>query len=395
MNHSIIIPHLGATGGDVKIVEWLVKEGQQVKTGETIFVVETDKATDEVPAFRDGYVRRILAPAGTEKSPGDVVGLLTDTADEAIEDPTVVAPAKSPAAQPTAQPTPTSAATPARATAATATIAASPRARRFATQQGIDLATIRPAVGTVIQVSDVEAVVKGNRPPEPQGTRSQPVSARRRAIAERTRLSKSEIPHFYVSVDVDVTALEAKRRELKAASGGLPTPSLNDCVIAAAARALRETPELNASYAGDKILRFDDVDLGVVIGLDDSIVVPLVRKADTLSLADVAKATRLLRERAQAGSLTSADQSGGALTVSNLGMYGVDGFVAVIDPGQSAALACGAARPRPWVVDGQLAVRTMMTTTLSVDHRLTDGVLAAQFMQRFKSTLEQPSQIFG
>ncbi|HWB14352.1 MAG TPA: dihydrolipoamide acetyltransferase family protein [Gemmataceae bacterium] len=400
MTYSIIIPHLGATGGDVVIVEWRVHEGQHVKAGETIFVVETDKAVDEVPAFRDGYVRRILAAAGSEKSPGDVVGLLTDTADEATGQPTASAAPPSSATQPAVQQDSTGSLNPARTAVATATIAATPRARRLAAEHGIDLSTVQPAVGKIIQVRDIEALIHSRSENRPNGansasdTSSRPVSARRRAIAERTQQSKSEIPHFYISVDVDMTALAEKRHALKTERGGLAIPSLNDCVVAAAARALRETPGLNARYAGDKILQFETVDVGVVIGLDESVVVPLVRKADTLSLRDVSKEIRQLRERADAGTLTSADQSGGALTVSNLGMYGVDGFVAVIHPGQSAVLACGAARPRPWIVEGQVTVRTLMTMTLSVDHRLSDGVPAAQFIQRCKNILEQPAQLF-
>ena len=391
MIHSVIIPQLGATGGDVKIVEWLVREGQQVKTGDVMFVVETDKATDDVPAFRDGFVRRILAAVDEEKAPGDVVALLTDTADEAIETPCSTGDELVPM-QAALQP-PTSPTKPAANVAGS--VAATPRARKLAKNHGIHLGSLRVTSGHTIQVSDVEAAIQSQQSCESTNSaRRKPLSAVRRAIAERTRQSKSEIPHFYLSVDVDVTELEAKRQELKHAAHGPSCPSVNDCVIAAAARALRNTPDLNAVFQGDEIILFEDVDVGLVVGLNDGVVVPLLRRADTLTLTAITEATRELRRRAMAWTLTTAELTGGALTVSNLGMCGVDSFTAVISPGQSIMLGCGAARERPAVVEGKIVIRKLMTTTLSVDHRLTDGMPAALFMQRFKTLLEQPAQLF-
>jgi len=393
MRHAIVIPYLGATGGDVRIVDWAVREEQHVREGDVLFVVETDKAADEVHAFRDGYVRRILAEAGAERSPGDVVAFLTDTAHEAIDDP---APSnEADARPPRIEQTVDSGSDARRAHQPAIRVPATPRARRLAREHGIDLEAIRPASGEVVQASDVEAALGAVTIAErPSSARSRPLSLRRRAIAERMRKSKSEIPHFYLSVDVDVTCLEDRRRELKAAGSQLASSTLNDWIVAAAARALRETPDLNAAFAGNELHVFDDVDVGVAIGSEDGIVAPLLRKADMLPLPELSRAVRDLRSRAAAGELKREDLSGGALTISNLGMYGVDAFTAVINPGQAAVLACGSARRRPWVVDGRVSVRAVMTAILSVDHRVTDGKQAAQFMTRFRALLEQPAPLF-
>jgi pyruvate dehydrogenase E2 component (dihydrolipoamide acetyltransferase) len=210
----------------------------------------------------------------------------------------------------------------------------------------------------------------------------------RRAIAERMAKSKQTAPHFYVSIDVDMTEITTRRTALRERREA-PVPSINDYIVAASARSLRDFPALNAAFTENGIEIYSDINLGLAMALEDGLVVPVIRNADRLSVHEIAMKSRELAEKAQSKKLFPSDYAGGTFTVSNLGMFGVDSFVAVINPPQCAILAVGRVAPRVIAQSNQILVRSMMTATLSADHRITDGVLAARFLNQLKELLER------
>jgi pyruvate dehydrogenase E2 component (dihydrolipoamide acetyltransferase) len=216
-----------------------------------------------------------------------------------------------------------------------------------------------------------------------------------RAIAARVQRSKGEIPHFYASITIDMSAaLEARQQAVQwAAKQGWSKPSITDLCIKAAALALREYPALNASFDGDAILTYSDINIGLIVGLERGMLVPVIPQADQINLFTLAATTQRLRRQAEAGQLSASDLSGGTFTLSNLGMYGLDSFTAVINPPQAGILALGAVKEQPVVIDGELAVRPLMTAALSVEHRVVDGITAARFADAFKVMLENPLRL--
>lgn len=392
---EIIIPDLGATGGDVMLNEWLVQPGDTVTAGQPLFVVETDKATVEVEAFRDGVIRELRAEAGSTLAPGTVVALLADSIDEAVS-------AKIP--QRPDQPGPITAppSSPRQAAGSVAhttkeRILASPLARRIAEKEGIDLASLAGS-GNQRQIlkRDVMAALK-TRParrttPLPIGARRQSLSPMRRAVAERTRRSKSEAPHFYVTIAVDMLAALDMLKQVAAwaEKQGWMTPTITDLCIRAAALTLHEFPALNASFDNEAIIIYSDINIGLVIGLDEGMLVPVIQRADELNLYTLAQTTQHIKQQATAGQLNASQLAGGTFTLSNLGMFGVDSFTAVLNPPQAGIVALGAVKEQPAVIGGEVVPRPMMTATLSVDHRVVDGIMAARFVQSFKEMLENP-----
>lgn len=411
MLSNIVIPSFGATGGDVLIDQWLVAEGDFVEAGQPILVASTDKATVDIEAFRQGYIRKILLAAGGTAAIGQSVAILTDSLDEPLEtgvpDSALTATGASTDSPASAPAVP--GASPALSTTAPRQVAppdrgriqASPLARRLAKEHGVDLAAIASAyAGRPVHGHDVLAAVTQ---PGAASTGAEllakageleriAATPMRRAIAERTVLSKSQVPHFYAIVEIDMTAAQAMRQELPGAAKAADQtrPSITDLALQAAARALRDVPALNASYQQGQIVRYRDINIGLVVGLPEGMLIPVVRRADQLSLCELMAATRRLRQKAAAGSLAQSELSGGTFTLSNLGMFGVDSFIAVIQPPEAAILALGAVRPQPVVVAGEIVVRSMMTATLSADHRVADGITAARFLSRFRELLETP-----
>jgi pyruvate dehydrogenase E2 component (dihydrolipoamide acetyltransferase) len=392
----IIVPDLGATGSDVRVAGWLAREGDRVTAGKPLFTLETDKATHDVEAFRTGYLRKILAPVDSQVEIGAVVALLTDSLDEALDQPPereVPPPdiAASVATDERPKPLPRS-----------GRILASPLAKRLARERGMDLASV-PGSGRggpihKRHVLQALAAGMGNETVNaPLAGRRVPLSPMRRAIAQRTQYSKSQVPHFYAGVTIDLTDALTLRGQLQSPEvcRGRPVPTVNDFILFATAQALRQTPDLNASFHGDELVCFDEIAIGVAMAVGDGVVVPVLRGADQLDLWSLAAATIVLRSRAQAGRLAVSELAGGALTVSNLGMHGLDRFVAVINPPQAAVLAIGTARPRPAVHEGQLAIRTLLDATLSLDHRVADGVAAARFLGELRQHLENPNSLMN
>jgi pyruvate dehydrogenase E2 component (dihydrolipoyllysine-residue acetyltransferase) len=398
MISEVIIPDLGATGGDVVLVEWLVGPGDAVTAGQPLFIVETDKANVEVEAFRAGVIRELKAAAGAALPPGRVVALLADSMEETV-------PITSPETSETPQQIdPRSAfarqmATPAES-AARERIPVSPLARRIAQEEGLDLASLA-GTGSRGQIlkRDVLSALKARQSPQagysPTAARRLRVSPMRQAIAARTLQSKREAPHFYANMTVDMLATLDTRKQAAAwaQEQGWAPPTISDLCIRATALALRQFPALNASFDGSFISFYSDINIGLVVGLDEGMVIPVVHQADRLDLFALAETTRRVRHQAVAGQLSANQLSGGTFTLSNLGMFGVDSFTAVLNPPEAGILALGAVKEQPAVVGGEVLPRPLMAVTLSVDHRVVDGIVAARFLEAFKVLLENPLRL--
>lgn len=421
MATNILMPALSPTMTEGTLARWLKKEGDPIKAGEVIAEIETDKATMEVEAVDDGVLGRILVSDGTEGvKVNDPIAVLVDVG-EAV--PVGVAPgrtAPSVAASVTpalAEPLTMAASAPSAPSAPAATanghsggerVFASPLARRMARQAGIDLASLRGSGpnGRIVR-ADIEAALSGAaqapaapRPVAPVNLAGLsahnllPNSSMRKVIARRLSESKSTVPHFYVSMDIELDALLKLRTELNArapAEGpGSFRLSVNDFVIKAAGMALRRVPKVNASWTNDNIILYDDVDISVAVAIPDGLITPIIRRADEQKLVTISNVMKDLSARARSGKLKPEEYQGGGFSISNMGMYGVSEFVAIINPPQAAILAVAAGQKRAVVKNSALAVATMMTCTLSADHRVVDGALGAEWLGAFKGIIEDP-----
>ena len=423
---EILMPALSPTMTEGNLAKWLKKEGDEVHSGDVLAEIETDKATMEVEAVDEGKIGKILVPEGAQgiKVNAPIAVLLGEGEDasalekfaESVPRPTPVAPPS----QESVQPAPAALAVPGRE-GGNGRVFASPLARRMAQQAGLDLGAIRGSgpQGRIVK-SDIEAALSADRaapapapvrpaqvaqpaPPAPPVLSKErvaalagnppyterPLNAMRRVIARRLTESKQTVPHFYLTIDCEVDALLKIRTELNAKSDAYRI-SVNDFVIRAAALGLRQVPAANASWSDDAILLWDTVDIAVAVALDDGLITPIVKMADRKGLAAIANETRDLVTRARAGKLKLEEFQGGTFSISNLGMYGVRDFAAVINPPHGGILAIGAGEQRPVVKNGALAVATVMSCTLSCDHRAVDGAVGAQFLAAFKKLVEDP-----
>jgi pyruvate dehydrogenase E2 component (dihydrolipoamide acetyltransferase) len=426
MATNILMPALSPTMTEGTLARWLKKEGEQIVAGDVIAEIETDKATMEVEAVDEGVLGRILVPDGTEGVAVNAPIAVLVAAGEAVPDgPTAAPPA--PATQPsatTAEPAPPAPAKPAASATnghapAERRVFASPLARRMAQQAGIDLAGLHGSGpgGRIVKL-DIEAArgqpatapaaaaptptpAASPAPPPASKTaaitaphRLVPNSSMRRVIARRLTEAKQQIPHFYLTVDIALDALLALRGQLNAKSAkegaGAFKLSVNDLLIKAAAIALRRVPGVNASYTEEGIAFYDDVDISIAVSIPDGLITPIIRQADRKGLAAISAEMKDLAARARAGKLKPEEFQGGGFSISNLGMFGVREFAAVINPPQGAILAIGAGEPRAVVREGALAVATMMSCTMSVDHRVVDGALGAEWLAAFRGIVEDP-----
>ncbi|GBQ26832.1 dihydrolipoamide acetyltransferase component [Acetobacter estunensis NRIC 0472] len=404
---EILMPALSPTMTEGKLARWLKKEGEKIASGDVIAEIETDKATMEVEAVDEGVLGRIFVPEGTEgvavNTPIAVLVEEGEAVPEASSAQPNEAPSSSKAAAPvTAMPAPLAAQTSAPAVNKGTRVFASPLAKRIAKDAGLDLTTIKGTGphGRIVK-KDVEAA-KSAGPAQAMasaapvgGTTAHPLSTMRKVIARRLSESKSTIPHFYVSVDVQLDALLALRTQLNAASPEEGPDafklSVNDMLIKAAAVTLRRVKGVNVSFTDDAILEYNDVDISVAVSIPDGLITPIIRQADRKSLREISVEMKDLAKRARAGKLKPEEFQGGSFSVSNMGMFGVSSFSAIINPPQAAILAIAAGEKRPVVkADGSLGVGTVMTTTLSVDHRAIDGALAAQWTKAFRDVVENP-----
>ena len=401
MATEVIMPALGMAQEKGTLLNWLKAEGDSVKKGEPLMEVETDKATVEVEAPASGILADVTAAAGDEIAVGKKIAVIVAPGETATRpgDPksaTIPAkPTKAPKSAPSVGATGRSP-LPAATVSTMGRIPASPAARRIAKEKNINLTSLKGTGpdGSVVAEdvlrasgSQAEAAAPGG-PPRVKET-VQP-TAMRRIVGERMSKSKQTAPHFYVGMDVNMTEVNRKKNEGKK-KGENPIPSINDFILCAAARALRDFPSLNAAFTDKGIQIFSDINIGMAVALEEGLVVPVIHNADRLSLQDMATQSKELAEKAQKKKLFPLDYEGGTFTVSNLGMLGVDSFVAIINPPQCAILAVGRVAPRAVPEGEKIAVRPMMTMTLSADHRIVDGAIAARYLQEVKRLLENPA----
>jgi pyruvate dehydrogenase E2 component (dihydrolipoamide acetyltransferase) len=449
MPTPILMPALSPTMTEGKLAKWLKKEGDTVKSGDVLAEIETDKATMEVEAVDEGKLGRIVVAAGTENvavnapiayllnegesasaldsiAPAAPAAKATSSAPPAAPKPAAAPPASAaaaPAAVPASAPKP--APTPAQPPAAPVMPApaaigkdgqrvfASPLARRLAAEANLDLGRIQGSGphGRIVKAdidsaksSGAAVAAPAAAAPRPaaatlaaaaaaplptEGFTELPLSTIRKVIARRLMESKQTIPHFYLTIEAEIDALLALRAQLNAKAEGVKL-SVNDLVIKACGMALAKVPRANAIWGGDKILLSKTCDVSVAVALDDGLITPVIRSADKKGLATISSEMKSLAERAKAGKLMPEEYQGGAFSLSNLGMFGIKEFAAVINPPQGSILAVGKGEQRAVVKGGALAVATMMSCTLSCDHRVIDGAIGAQFLDAIKKLIEDP-----
>ncbi len=419
---TVEMPKMGDTMEEGKILHWLKHEGDTVKKGEALAEVETDKVNIEIEAFASGILRKILVKEGESAPIGASIAYI-GAADEPLPGEAsgngAAAKASAPKAQSKAVPTAPSSRTqvataPAPAAQPTTStggrIFISPLARRFAEEHEVDYRQIRGTGpnGRIIKL-DIEAALKQAAPaapvaapfvPEavPAGIDTAevveiPLTSMRRTIAKRLAQSMQSAPHFYVTSVIDTGKLGELRKQINEFAATDPNPikvSFNDLIIKAVAIALLRMPQVNVSFAEDKLIQKKQVHIGVAVALERGLIVPVLHNADKRGILDIARESRRLAEAARSNKLKPEDLSGGTFTISNLGMFDVESFTAVINPPESAILAVGSITPTPAVIDGQVVVRERMKVTLSSDHRALDGAIAARFLQEVKKLLEEP-----
>ncbi len=449
MATSIVMPQLGYDMREGTVVRWVKQEGDEVVANEVIAEIETDKAVVEFKPTTGGVLRRIVAGEGEAVPVGQLIAVIGD-ADEALPD-DLAAPAEAAPSDPASEPAPTA---PAPAAAAPAgEVRASPIARRLARERGVDLAAVtgsgpggRIVEADVIAAADqarvaaeagrvlasplarrlarerdidlasvtgtgpggriVEADINAaasapqptadlapapaEAPPAPEGTGRDDLSRMRQAIASVTSGSKREAPHFYVAVDVDMTAAMALRRDINDELPASSRVSVNDLIVKASALAIGKHPKFNSFYRGDYLQMNPSINVGIAIALESGLIVPGIPECESKTLSQIAAASRDLIDRANNGRLQAEEYTGTTYSVSNLGMFDVDSFTAIIFPPHAAILAVGAVKEQPVARDGQLAIAEIMKATLSVDHRVADGAEAAQFLMEIKRLLEKP-----
>ena len=427
---EIYMPALSPTMEEGTLANWLIKEGDSVSSGDVIAEIETDKATMEVEAIDEGTVAKILVDAGAENvKVGTLIALLAEEGEDVADVSAgggAVAPAPTPAvaeegAAPlaVADPAPSvaPAATPPAASAAAEgdRVKASPLARRIAGQKGLDLAAIAgsgpygrivkrdveaasaPAVEAVASVAPAAAAPAPTSATEYAGPHAdipfeeKKLSGMRKTIARRLTESKTTVPHFYLTIECEMTKLMAQRKELntRLEADGVKL-SVNDFIIKAVAMALKKVPAANVQYAGDKMYWYERADISVAVAIDGGLVTPVIRGAEGLGLSDISKDMKVLAGKARDGKLMPEDYAGGTFSISNLGMFGIKEFSPVINPPQGAILAIGAGEMRPVIKDGAVSAAQMMSCTMSCDHRAIDGAVGAQFLQAFKGFIEDP-----
>ena len=402
MATDVIMPALGVAQQTGILLKWLKAEGQSVSKGEPLMEVETDKATVEIEAAASGILANITARAGDEvpvgqkiaviSAPGEALPTKQESRSAQLRPPPLPQREGGGEGRP-ATSTPRLPAKPAGPTASVGgRLLASPAAKRIAQEKGINLATLKGSgpEGSILAEDVLRAAP--DLAPKPQAAPAAqeiiPLTPMRRIVGQRMIQSKQSAPHFYISMDIDMSAVSEARTSWKE-KGESNVPSINDFILHACARALKDFPSLNSTFTDQGIKVHADISIGMAVALDEGLVVPVIRQADRLSLAELAVQSRELADKAQKKKLFPLDYEGGTFTVSNLGMLGVDSFTAIINPPQCAILAVGRVAPRVVVDDGMFAIKSTMTATLSADHRVVDGAIAARFLQEVKTLLEK------
>lgn len=421
MTIEVLMPAVGAGASEGKLIRWLKREGDPVVPGDLLAEIETDKAVMELEALDGGTLQALLVPEGAE---GIAVGSAIAVLATADSDANAAAPATATAPADIPRPPAATAVTAPAAQAVAPTDQprqpASPLARRLARQHGVSLDGIdgsgphgrivridieqalqqRTAAATVTAATTTTAApatpsgvpAQATTPPAPDAERL-PHSAMRKTIARRLTESKQQVPHFYLDCDIRMEALLALREQLNA-QGAHAEPawrlSVNDMLVFAVAKALRRVPAVNASWHDDAVLRHRRVDICVAVATDGGLLTPIVREADRKGMAEIAADIRTLADKARSGKLAPDEYQGGGFTISNLGMYGIRRFSAIINPPQAAILAVGAVEQRPVVMGDAVVPGQVMSVTLSADHRVIDGAVGAHFLATLRGLLEAP-----
>lgn len=432
MAQIVEMPKLSDTMEEGGIANWLKKEGDSIEIGEPLVEIETDKATQEYESPEDGILLKIIVQPGKTvplRTPIAVIGAKGEEVDlDAIikksggagapsaaakkDEGSVVElkPAQKPAAaEPAAKPAAQPAAPVVAAGRENGRVRSSPLARKAAEEHGLDISSIAGSGpgGRIIMRDVDEAVKSGGAAPRDSAAQTSgraptggeatvvPVSMMRKTIAKRLLSAKNEAPHFYLTVSANMERLNDWRQRLNdeaaKSDGRLAKVSVNDLIILGVARALRQHPIVNSSWQGDHILQNNQVHVAMAVALPEGLVTPVIRNTDVLGVREIARQSRDYATRAKDGKLSNNDYAGGTFTISNLGMFGIEEFTAIINPPQAAILAVGAASPTPWVAaDGSLTVQNRVKMTMSCDHRVVDGASGAAFLKTLVSYLEDP-----
>ena len=387
---SVVMPALEMAQETGKLVSWLKKEGEAVAKGEPLLEVETDKAVMEIESPGDGVLAAVKVQAGAEVPVGQTIAWIVkpgevppadEVATKSGRTNTLLSPSSAPSSNQSG----------ATASPATQSAKISPKARRLASEKGVDLAQVHGSgPGGEILAADILATAEAKSKNAPIATdATSPIA---RLMAERTTQSWTTVPHFFVVREVDAAALNEARQklgpELEKTRGVKLTHS--DLLVSLAARVLQKHPRLNASWNGSGAQSNAEINIALAMAVEDGVVAPVIRSADKIELGEIAVQRRDLAERARGGKLRPADLASGTFSISNLGMFGVDAFTAIIIPPQAAILAVGAISDRVVPADGQPAVRPMLTLTLSSDHRLVDGARAAEFLRGLVEAIQDP-----
>lgn len=412
---DITMPKLSDTMNEGTLVKWLKKAGDKIELGDILAEVETDKATMEMEAFDEGTLLEIIVPEGGVVKVGERLAVLSGDPSPAKKPAATPAAADKPASAPPPKPAPKALApvTPkprAVTTTGGTSVKASPLAKKIAADRGIDLSGVAGSgPGGRIVAADVPE--KGAAPaargaaapvsakidvPASDADKRVPLSGMRRTIAERLLASKTQIPHFYLSVEIDAGSLVTLRKDINAAAeaSGAPKVTVNDFVLLATARAAAAHQKINSAFAGDSVVEYATVNLSVAISVDDGLITPVIRDAQKLTLREISSTVKDLATRARAKKLKPEEYQGGTVTVSNLGAYGIESFYAIINPPQAAILAVGTIVKKPVVNEqDQIVVGQRMTLALSGDHRVVDGAAGAAFLATLKKSLETPATL--
>lgn len=430
MATKVIMPKLSPTMEEGQISRWLKKEGDKVSMGEPLAEIDTDKATMEMQALANGVLRKILINEGQSAPLGQLIAVIGEPNEDIasmLSEAPAAAPAKQeqpkpeepkPAEQPAPQPQAKAAAAsaapaprpvdngqPRAATAESGRMIVSPLAARMAADAGIDLRSLQGSgPGGRIVKRDIEAAISQPKPAPsfpravsagqiPQigasAYRDEPASEIRKTIAKRLVTSLGPVPHFFLTTEIEMDRAAEMRRGINALDPDLKI-SINDIIIKVAAAALVQHPQVNASFQDKFVRYYERADVGVAVAIEDGLITPVVRAADQKSLSQIAGEVRELAERARTRKLKPEEYTGATFSISNLGMFGIDEFTAVINPPEGAILAVGAMAPKPVVRDNEIVVRQIMRVTMSCDHRVIDGATGAKFLQTFKKILENP-----
>ena len=400
MAFSVVMPALEMAQETGKLIAWRKKEGDRVTKGEPLLEIETDKAVVEVEAPADGILAGIKASEGSDIPVGQTIAWIVAPGEKPPVESEPAAPAARAGSHAKPESTPVAVASASTAPPVPASSAKiSPKARRLAKELGVDLATVRASgAGGEILASDVQAAAAApasSSAPEKKSGSIEVPSSLGRIMAERTTQSWTTVPHFFVSREIEATALNQYRESIVAEFERTHQVRIThtDLLVALTSRVLLKHPRLNASWTTDGIRLHDHVNMGIAIAVNDGVVAAVVHNAHVASLAEIAIQRRDVAERARAGKLRPADIADATFTISNLGMYQVDQFSAIITPPQAAILAVGSIADRVVVVQGQPAVRPMMSLTISCDHRVADGARAALFLADLAEATREPARI--